>query len=67
MIAFTNVQRQFPEIWITRRGSVTARETMHRYGLKDEQAAIVMLDTLVRNGKLVKHIVDGVPRWSRRR
>jgi len=64
MVVFANVQRQYPEVWIKQRGSVTAREVMYRYKLRTEAEAIRMLDNLVRNRKLQRTSVDGEIRWS---
>jgi len=68
MAFFANVQRQLPDVWIMRKGPVTARETMYRYGMKTEQLAETMLNNMVRDGRLVQFVDgDGIPKWRLRR
>lgn len=66
MVRFANAQRQLPEFWVMRRGSVTIRDTMRQYKFKDEQTAERFLNNLVRERRLVCSEEDGVMRWSRR-
>lgn len=58
------ILKQYPEFWVRQCGSVTARQTMIRYGLKDEDAAVHMLDALVRNRGLMKWTDEaGIVHW----
>jgi len=64
MATFRNVQRQYPEYWITRTGAVTGRRAMLYYNLRDERSATLMLDALVRQRRLIKREIDGQTVWD---
>ena len=53
MVRFANAQRQLPEFWVIRRGSVTVRDAMRQFKFADEQSAERFLNNLVRERRLV--------------
>jgi hypothetical protein len=65
MAHFKTVPKDYPEFWVMRRGKVTAKDAMRHYQMKTEEDAARMLDSLVRDRRLVKFTEDGVTWWSR--
>lgn len=68
MVAFSTGQRVPPDMFIrqrtqsTRQG-VTVRQIISVYNI-DEEAALRMLASLVREGRVKVTEIDGVKRWS---